>query len=168
MARALGVITAARVWDNGIVGRGTIYAPDFLNDTCLIRGRGTRFQEEASAGGYLIVIVARKFLVYAEIAEIRGPEELYLRRGFRSTIPGCSRPSDSDATSWTAKLAQAMNGTSYALAPAIRRNDVYDAVGSCLAAGDSLCIFPEGISHDQPGLLPLKCRCRAFEFKAKS
>lgn len=34
--------------------------------------------------------------------------------------------------------------------------DTFRAVYAALAAGDCVCLFPEGISHDEPGLQPLK------------
>eukprot|EP01056_Protomagalhaensia_sp_Gyna25_P001501 Protomagalhaensia_sp_Gyna_25__1500@NODE_176_length_4608_cov_524_977895_g138_i0_p1_GENE_NODE_176_length_4608_cov_524_977895_g138_i0NODE_176_length_4608_cov_524_977895_g138_i0_p1_ORF_typecomplete_len714_score142_92Acyltransferase/PF01553_21/1_3e28Peptidase_M50B/PF13398_6/0_065Caveolin/PF01146_17/1_5_NODE_176_length_4608_cov_524_977895_g138_i010873228 len=40
--------------------------------------------------------------------------------------------------------------------PKVDQGDIYEAVSRALYEGHSICIFPEGGSHDRPDLLPLK------------
>ena len=46
--------------------------------------------------------------------------------------------------------------SSYKVAPRVDQSLMFNAVSEALVAGKSVGIFPEGGSHDQPSLLPLK------------
>jgi len=43
-----------------------------------------------------------------------------------------------------------------AVAEVARNRETFEAAGRLLAAGGALALFPEGISHDEPSLLPMK------------
>lgn len=98
-----------------------------------------------------------------DIAEIRGPEEIRIKRPFKgklalSQLTG--RDDIDEAGNFTNKdhtgIKEGYQGTKYKLAPHIDQTKVYEAVFDRLRSGGCVGIFPEGGSHDRTGLLPLK------------
>jgi len=149
LAAGLGCITLRRVWDGANLGSGKIFAPDFQNNPRLIKGRGTRFDRETEVGGWIMVVVDGKQALRAEVAEIRGPQELYLKTSF---LEG----SDFGTPH---RLEVALTETIYSLASKRQGYDLKGSMSSVFAkltSGSTICLFPEGSSHDQPDLLPLK------------
>ncbi|EZG70493.1 putative glycerol-3-phosphate acyltransferase [Gregarina niphandrodes] len=47
-------------------------------------------------------------------------------------------------------------GATFTVFPKVDQGDVYESVSQALYEGSSICVFPEGGSHDRPELLPLK------------
>jgi glycerol-3-phosphate O-acyltransferase/dihydroxyacetone phosphate acyltransferase len=167
LANSLGSFTLYRVWDHARLGSGTIFAPDISGNPRLIRGRGTNFEQEAEVGGYLMVVVAGQCVLRAEISEIRGPEELYLKsrfpkRGEATYKSNCWSGSKGDVL---VDLADVLRHSTYSLAPKREGNSILKAAGAMFGADKAICLFPEGSSHDRPNLLPLKCKNASESFK---
>jgi glycerol-3-phosphate O-acyltransferase/dihydroxyacetone phosphate acyltransferase len=101
----------------------------------------------------------------AEILEIRGPEEIRLKRGFNGGVAMQQLTGRSDMTKDGTFIdgaeerkgtAKGFEGTAFKIAPKLDQTEVYDAVHTVLHHGGSIGIFPEGGSHDRTDLLPLK------------
>jgi glycerol-3-phosphate O-acyltransferase/dihydroxyacetone phosphate acyltransferase len=105
----------------------------------------------------------------AEILEIRGPEELLLKKPFQGKpalrqLTGRDDIGDGDSLSngdsqGPPVIAEGFEGTSYKTAPKVDQTMVYNEVFKRLNQGGCIGIFPEGGSHDRPELLPLKRKC---------
>ena len=141
-ATALGAITLHRVWDGANLGRGRIYSPDIKHEPQLIKGRGTHFDQDAKVGDFVMIVVAGQRILRAEISEIRGPHELYLKRGFAGVD----------------NLQAILTDSLYSLAPKRVSDNAFHSIFATFGAGGAICIFPEGTTHDQPDLLPLKSK----------
>lgn len=148
VARALNSVVLRRMWDRSQLGSGTIFAPKLSSNPRLIRGRGSRFDKEAEVGGYVTVVLNSKSVLTGEIEKIQGPDELLLKNGFRE---------DKDENS-KLSLANALKNIKYSLAPRNASSSSLGEVFQRFRGGGAICMFPEGTSHDQPDLLPLKCR----------
>lgn len=162
-AKAVGCIPVARALDDAKPGPGKIYLPDPINDPLLVRGVGSRFEEEAQVGGLLVLPYIDGAAASTEIAEIHGPGEIRLKKPFkgpdaikqltgRTDINEGGKPVNEE----TVDVSRNFQGTSYKTAPKVDQTKVYDAVFDRLDHGGCICIFPEGGSHDRTELLPLK------------
>jgi glycerol-3-phosphate O-acyltransferase / dihydroxyacetone phosphate acyltransferase len=145
-------------------GKGTIYLPDPVGDPSLVRGNGTKFDEDAEAGGMMLLpSVKGKAGSSQKIEEVLGPEELRLKRPFKEAVAISQltgrKDVDDDGQFKNTDLegpADGYQGTKYKLAPHVDQTKVYNAVFSRFRDGDCVAIFPEGGSHDRTALLPLK------------
>ena len=162
MARAAGAVPVGRALDSTKPGSGKIYLPDPQNDPTLIRGVGTQFEKECQVGGLLILPTVNGDAANTEISEIRGNEEVRLKKEFKGDVAlqqltgkrkenGEARTENGDV-----EKAQEFQGSSYKTAPKVDQSKVYDAVFDRLHSGGCVGIFPEGGSHDRTELLPLK------------
>ncbi|PMD55514.1 uncharacterized protein K444DRAFT_596419 [Hyaloscypha bicolor E] len=140
IATAMGCITLRRVWDRANLGRGRIFAPDITNEPQLIKGRGTRFDQDAKVGDFVMIVVAKQRILRAEISEIRGPQELYLKEGFT----GLDNPKE------------VLTDSLYSLARKPESDNAFPSIFAKFKEGGAICMFPEGTTHDQSDLLPLK------------
>ena len=167
-SRIMGAISVGRALDKTTPGKGKIYMPDPVNDPMLVRGIDTQFDHEAQIGGLLVLPSVNGDAANAEILEIRGPEEVKLKREFKGP-DAVKQLTGRDDTNEDRQLldsvgngqkgvSNAFKGTPYKIAPKVDQTKVYDAVFDRLNAGDCVCIFPEGGSHDRTELLPLKGR----------
>lgn len=164
LARAAGSLPVSRAMDLLKLGQGTIYLPDPVNNPKLIRGVGTNFESKGfEVGGSISLPTVNGQSHSADIAEIKGPEELVLKRPFKAKDPLYQLTGRTDITddgSFTGSLAgqdlSNFKGTKFKVAPHVDQTQVYDAVFSTLNDGGCVGIFPEGGSHDRPDLLPLK------------
>lgn len=163
-SRQVGAVPVGRAQDSAKPAKGTIYLPDPINDPTLIRGIGTRFDEEAEVSGMIFLpSVKGQSGSSVDVAEIVGPEELRLRRPFKGKVPMSQLTGRSDideegnfSDTSVSGCADNFEGTKFKFAPHIDQTKVYEAVFSRLRNGGTVGIFPEGGSHDRPGLLPLK------------
>jgi glycerol-3-phosphate O-acyltransferase/dihydroxyacetone phosphate acyltransferase len=163
LARGIGTLPVARAMDNLKAGTGTIYLPDPVNQPTLLRGVGTNFEGPGfEKEGTIALPTINGTSHSTAIAEIRGPEELILKKPFKhrdalfqltgrkdigsdGSFPGNAVEQDPD-----------FKGSKFKVAPHVDQTAVYKAVFARLNAGGCVGIFPEGGSHDRPSLLPLK------------
>jgi glycerol-3-phosphate O-acyltransferase/dihydroxyacetone phosphate acyltransferase len=166
MAGLTGVVPVGRAMDATKPAQGKIYLPDPINDPCLVRGVGTNFEDSLfMIGGSLVLPKVDNKAATAEILEIKGPEEIRLKRGFKGGVAMQQLTGRNDMTkdgtfidSASAKkgVADGFEGINFLVAPKLDQTEVYDAVHAVLHNGGSIGIFPEGGSHDRTDLLPLK------------
>lgn len=166
LARAVGALPVARALDKLKAAAGRIYLPDPSNDPTLLRGVGTQFDKQAQVGGLLVLPSVNGVAANAEISEIRGAEEIVLKKEFKGDDAVRQLTSHKDINTTENSNGNQINGTSHALsevigtpfktAPKVDQTRVYDAVFERLDGGGCVGIFPEGGSHDRTELLPLK------------
>jgi glycerol-3-phosphate O-acyltransferase/dihydroxyacetone phosphate acyltransferase len=166
MAAASGAVPVGRAMDQTKPADGKIYLPDPVNDPLLVRGVGTNFEaKDFQVGGSLVLPKVDNKAAAAEIQDIKGPEELRLKRPFKGGIAMQQLTGRNDMTedgtfvngaSATIGPAPDYEGSSFQIAPKLDQSNVYDAVHTVLHRGGTVGIFPEGGSHDRTDLLPLK------------
>jgi glycerol-3-phosphate O-acyltransferase/dihydroxyacetone phosphate acyltransferase len=166
VSSALGAVPVGRAMDLVRPAAGKIYLPDPVNDPCLVRGVGSNFEGEGfQVGGSISLPKVNGVTASAEILEIKGPEELRLKRPFKGGIAMQQLTGRNDMTEdgtfvegASSKMGpvSGFEGTPFKVAPKLNQSEVYDAVHTALVRGGSVGIFPEGGSHDQTQLLPLK------------
>lgn len=166
MAGLTGVVPVGRAMDATKPATGMIYLPDPITDPCLIRGVGTNFEDpKFMVGGSLVLPKVDNKAATAEILEIKGPEEIRLKRGFKGGVAMQQLTGRNDMTkdgtfidgaSAKKGVADGFEGINFLVAPKLDQTEVYDAVHAVLHHGGSIGIFPEGGSHDRTDLLPLK------------
>lgn len=166
MATLSGAVPVGRAMDMTRPAPGKIYLPDPVNDPCLLRGVGTNFEaKEFQIGGSIVLPKVDNKAASAEIQEIKGPEEIRLKRPFKGGIAMQQLTGRNDMTadgtfvngaSSTLGIAPDYEGTNFQVAPKLNQTEVYDAVHTVLHRGGTIGIFPEGGSHDRTDLLPLK------------
>ncbi|OCK82310.1 glycerol-3-phosphate O-acyltransferase [Lepidopterella palustris CBS 459.81] len=166
-ARRAGSLPVGRALDATKAAPGKIYLPDPVNDPCLVRGVGTNFDaKDFQVGGLLVLPSVNNLAASAEIQEIKGPEEIRLKRPFKGGIPLRQLTGRDDITEDGKFMnngseirngpAPDFEGINFKVAPKVDQTEVYDAVFDTLTHGGCIGIFPEGGSHDRPELLPLK------------
>ncbi|KAF3006481.1 hypothetical protein E8E13_004046 [Curvularia kusanoi] len=166
MAGLTGVVPVGRAMDATKPAEGKIYLPDPVNDPCLVRGVGTNFEDpKFMVGGSIVLPKVDNKAATAEILEIKGPEEIRLKRGFKGGVAMQQLTGRNDMTkdgtfidgaSEKKGVADGFEGINFLVAPKLDQTEVYDAVHAVLHHGGSIGIFPEGGSHDRTDLLPLK------------
>lgn len=183
MSRLSGAVPVGRALDTTKSMPGRVYLPDPDNDPTLLRGVGTNFEApDFQIGGLVVLPVVDNVTANTEIAEIKGPEEMRLKKPFKSAIAlyqltgrnieeekkdAINVHANGLANSHTnglsnghsqpkANIGKNFEGTTFKVAPKIDQTKVYDAVFGRLQAGGCVTIFPEGGSHDRTELLPLK------------
>ncbi|EDP50502.1 hypothetical protein KXW98_001181 [Aspergillus fumigatus] len=163
LARGIGTVPVARAMDNVKPGVGTIYLPDPVNQPTLLRGVGTNFEgPEFEKEGTISLPTINGTSHSAAIAEIRGPEELVLKKPFKAKdalFQLTGRHDITDDGTFTGDGSAKdpdFQGSKFKVSPHVDQTAVYQAVFGRLNAGGCVGIFPEGGSHDRPNLLPLK------------
>ncbi|KAJ5190749.1 uncharacterized protein N7498_009734 [Penicillium cinerascens] len=162
LARGIGSLPVARAMDNLKPGTGTVYLPDPVNEPTLLRGVGTNFEGPGfEKEGTIALPTINGTSHSTAIGEIRGPEELILKKPFkhRDALFQLTGRKDIDGNgnfSGDAKPDSDFKGSKFKVAPHVDQTAVYEAVFARLNAGGCVGIFPEGGSHDRPSLLPLK------------
>lgn len=164
LARAIGTVPVARAMDNLKPGQGTIYLPDPVNQPTVIRGVDTNFEAAGyEKDGTIALPTINGTSHSATIAEIRGPQELVIKKPFKhrdALFQLTGRRDIADDGTFTGDVSgqdlSDFKGTKFKVAPHVDQTAVYEAVFARLNAGGCVGIFPEGGSHDRPGLLPLK------------
>jgi glycerol-3-phosphate O-acyltransferase/dihydroxyacetone phosphate acyltransferase len=87
MAGLTGVVPVGRAMDMTKPAEGKIYLPDPISDPTLLRGVGTNFEDKAfQIGGSIVLPKVDNKAATAEILEIRGPEEIRLKRSFKGGV----------------------------------------------------------------------------------
>lgn len=166
MAGLTGVVPVGRAMDMTKPAKGKVYLPDPINNPCLLRGVDTNFEDTAfQIGGSIVLPKVDNKAATAEILEIKGPEEMRLKRGFKGGVAMQQLTGRNDMTkdgtfidgsADKEPIADGFEGTEFKTAPKLDQSEVYDAVHTVLHHGGSIGIFPEGGSHDRTDLLPLK------------
>ena len=161
-----GSVPVGRALDATKAVKGKIYLPDPINDPCLVRGVDTNFEaKDFQVGGLLVLPSINNLAASSEILEIKGPEEIRLKRPFKGAGALKQLTGREDITEdgkfeggSEAKNGPApgFEGINFKVAPKVDQTEVYDAVFATLNHGGCIGIFPEGGSHDRPELLPLK------------
>jgi glycerol-3-phosphate O-acyltransferase/dihydroxyacetone phosphate acyltransferase len=159
-AGLVGAVPVGRALDSTKKMKGKIYLPDPEKSPLLVRGVGTNFEhKDVQVGGLLVLPKVKGVAANAEILEIVGPEEIRLKKPFKSSIAinqltGRQRVVADGKTE--EDLPKVFDGTPFEIAPKVDQTKVYDAVFEKLNSGGCVGIFPEGGSHDRTELLPLK------------
>jgi glycerol-3-phosphate O-acyltransferase/dihydroxyacetone phosphate acyltransferase len=163
LARGIGTLPVARAMDNLKPGTGTIYLPDPIHEPTLLRGVGTNFEGPGfEKDGTIALPTINGTSHSAPIAEVRGPEELVLKKPFKhrdalGQLTGRKDiGSDGKFSGDVSEQNPDFKGTKFKVAPHVDQTAVYQAVFKRLGAGGCVGIFPEGGSHDRTTLLPLK------------
>lgn len=163
LAKGIGTLPVARAMDNLKPGKGTIYLPDPVNEPTLLRGVGTNFEDPTfEVEGTIALPTINGTSHSTAIAEIRGPEELVLKKPFKhrdALFQLTGRQDigkDGKFSGDAADKNSDFEGTKFKVAPHVDQTAVYEAVFGRLNAGGCVGIFPEGGSHDRTELLPLK------------
>lgn len=164
LARAAGAVPVARAMDSLTAAQGTIYLPDPENNPTLLKGIGTNFNAPVfEVGGTINLPPIKGETHHAEIGEIKGPDEIILKKPFRTRaalrmLTGRDDIDDEGkfSTDGSAKDLSEFKGTKFKVAPHVDQTAVYNAVFQTLNDNGTIGIFPEGGSHDRPDLLPLK------------
>ncbi|PLB55054.1 putative glycerol-3-phosphate acyltransferase Sct1 [Aspergillus steynii IBT 23096] len=164
LARGIGTVPVARAMDNMKVGAGTIYLPDPVNQPTLVRGIDTNFEGPGfEKEGTIALPTINRTSHSGTIAEIRGPEELILKKPFKARDPLYQLTGRKDITNdgqFTGDSSDrdlaGFKGAKFKVSPHVDQTAVYEAVFARLNAGGCVGIFPEGGSHDRTELLPLK------------
>ncbi|KAF2842087.1 hypothetical protein M501DRAFT_927937 [Patellaria atrata CBS 101060] len=163
-AGSLGAVAVGRALDSTKPAKGKVYLPDPVNHPCLIRGIDTNFESsEFMVGGLVVLPSVNNTAANAEILEIRGPEELQLKKPFKGAVAlrqltgreDIDEDGKIDGTVVTGP-ADGFQGINFKVAPKVDQSKVYDAVFERLNQEGCVGIFPEGGSHDRTELLPLK------------
>lgn len=163
-SRQTGAVPVGRAQDAARPKSGTVYLPDPIGDPTLVRGIGTNFERDAEIGGMIFLPAGKgQASTSVDIAEIHGPEEIRVKRPFKTRLAVfqlTARDDIDESGNFTNKelkgIKDGYSGTPYKLAPHIDQTKVYEAVFDRLRSGGCVGIFPEGGSHDRTGLLPLK------------
>ncbi|KAL5336795.1 hypothetical protein BJX70DRAFT_400287 [Aspergillus crustosus] len=163
LARNIGTVPVSRAMDMLKPGQGIVYLPDPINEPTLLRGVGINFEGPGFEKDGTIALPTINGTSHSEsIAEIRGPEELVLKKPFNHKDALFQLTGRKDITddgkfsSDGSDKDQDFKGSKFKVAPHVDQSAVYDAVFGRLLAGGCIGIFPEGGSHDRPDLLPLK------------
>ncbi|PVU92109.1 hypothetical protein BB559_003840 [Furculomyces boomerangus] len=138
-ARILRAIPVERAMDNKVKGIGRIKLETRYEDPRKLTGIGTKFTQEFVVGDR-ISIEAGKF--QTKVEEILSDTELLVSNEIKSLE--VLEPLTSE------------NGAKYDKVPPMDQHEMYKAVYERLNNGECIGIFPEGGSHDQSKLLPLK------------
>ncbi|CAK7200009.1 Glycerol-3-phosphate/dihydroxyacetone phosphate acyltransferase [Sporothrix eucalyptigena] len=167
-SRQVGSVPVGRAQDSAKPVRGTIFLPDPIGDPTLLQGVDTNFEKDAEVNGMVFLpSVKGQSGSSVDIAKILGPDKLRLKRPF-SGRTAMTQLTGRDASEFDEDgnflnkeqkqggLASGYTGSKFKLAPHIDQTKVYHAVFNRLRNGGCVGIFPEGGSHDRPGLLPLK------------
>ena len=156
MSAKMGALTVSRAMDEVKPAKGKIFLPDQDNDPTLIRGVGTDFTNgDFQKGGLIVLPRVGDQTPSTDIAEILGPEELRLKKPFKT--PEALRLLTQEGSDNTpGGSATQSKGTRFKVAPHVDQSKVYDTVFQDLIAGGCIGMFPEGGSHDRLDLLPLK------------
>ena len=169
-ARSVGAVSVGRALDKTKSVPGKIYLPDPENDPTLIRGVGTNFESsDFQVGGLIVLPSVNNSAANSEIAEIKGTEELRIKRPFKGDVAlkqltGISVVSEignsgNGHVSTSETASKEFQGTPFKVAPKVDQTQVYDQVFDRLSRNGCVGIFPEGGSHDRTELLPLKGMC---------
>ncbi|KZF23755.1 hypothetical protein L228DRAFT_253014 [Xylona heveae TC161] len=162
IARKLGTVPVARTMDRAKPGKGSVYLPDPIENPLLLRGIGTDFTGPDFAVGSTIYLPAiNGQSERLDIADIRGPEEVILKKAPSSAdalyqLTGEHNVFGLESNVDCKKGYPSFAGSRYKVAPHMDQSHVYQAVFDRLNQGGCVGIFPEGGSHDRPDLLPLK------------
>ncbi|KAL2852384.1 hypothetical protein BJY01DRAFT_95457 [Aspergillus pseudoustus] len=164
LARNIGTVPVSRAMDMLKPGQGTVYLPDPVDQPTLLRGVGTNFEGPGFEKDGTIALPTINGTSHSQnIAEIRGPEELLLKKEFKHKDALFQLTGRKDITDGGKFIGDASNqdredfkGSKFKVAPHVDQTAVYEAVFARLRSGGCIGIFPEGGSHDRPDLLPLK------------
>jgi len=126
-----------RAQDMTVAHPGAIFLQDRTRPLT-ISGAGTNFTQLKP--GMLIVLT--NDLGNSEIESIESDVELTLKREFRGLR--------------ALEVLETPGGTPFKTAPKVDQSWVYEKVFERIEEGGCIGIYPEGGSHDRPGLLPLK------------
>lgn len=126
MIRQFNSIPVTRPQDNAIKGVGKVTI-----EGDVVTGQGTNFLEDFPKGSAILVMHE-----IVKVAQVKTSNLLILKG--RSTSLDTTQPQ------------------SYKIVPQVNQDEMFQKVWGILQNGGCVGIFPEGGSHDQPQLLPLK------------
>ena len=141
LARWANSVPVIRPQDRAVVGAGAITVD---TENKLLIGAGTDFQSND------IIVKGAKI-------DIKGLGNLIVNEVISDTQLSFTLEDEDKMKDLEASVAAARNRRlAYRVLPKINQREVYKEVHQRLDKGGSIIIFPEGGSHDQPKLLPLK------------
>mmetsp|Transcript_14897 Transcript_14897/g.48607 ORF Transcript_14897/g.48607 Transcript_14897/m.48607 type:complete len:699 (+) Transcript_14897:83-2179(+) len=159
-ARVLEAVPVERPQDLARVGLGRISAAKRGDDDddAVVRGvGGTKFTEQATVGGQIVIAAGPHKGTIAKVAAVVGDELLRTSGRFRDQNDQEVDLSSSSPDGATGEEEESSPPTySYKLIPKLDHHEMYDAVYDRLTSRGAVGIFPEGGSHDRASLLPLK------------
>ena len=173
-ASLVGAVPVGRALDSTKAAKGKIYLPDPNNNPLLVRGVGTNFEStDVQIGGLLVLPTVNQAAANAEIGEVKGPEEIKLKKPFKgetalNQLTGRKLVVPDGKTEEKMANGGGFQGTAFKVAPKVDQTKVYDAVFDRLNEGGCVGIFPEGGSHDRTDLLPLKGMSCSSDFDEKA
>ncbi|KAG8968616.1 hypothetical protein FRC03_006737 [Tulasnella sp. 419] len=150
-ARLMSSIPVARAADEAKPGTGRIGLS--ADDPCLVVGYGTRFTAELAPKKQVMLSKAVGNTL-AEVIEVISDTEARVKKEFGG-----------ESGKTTAKIREVLqqqkesnnlDGLDFKVLPYVDQGEMYGHVYRRLKEGGSICIFPEGGSHDRTDLLPLK------------
>jgi glycerol-3-phosphate O-acyltransferase / dihydroxyacetone phosphate acyltransferase len=133
------LVPVMRAQDMTVTHPGVLFLHD-RTQPLKITGEGTKFTQLKP--GSLVVLPNN--LGSSEVETIESDTELSLKREFRGLR--------------ALEALESEGGTTFKTAPKVDQSWVYEKVFERLEEGGCIGIYPEGGSHDRPGLLPLKGR----------
>ncbi|KAI0831214.1 glycerol-3-phosphate O-acyltransferase [Trametes gibbosa] len=143
-AGLMASIPVVRAADDMKPGTGTITISE---DSCIVIGHGTCFTSEFKPKMQVMLPKSVGSSV-AEVVEVLSDTKLRLKKEFQGTARLREKLKELQASG--------QQGFSFQKLPFVDQHEMYQHVYQSLTEGGSICIFPEGGSHDRTDLLPLK------------
>jgi glycerol-3-phosphate O-acyltransferase / dihydroxyacetone phosphate acyltransferase len=145
LAKALLTIPLDRPNDYRRLGPGKIYPSQSEKGSIVLSGHCTRFgQDTAIADNYIIILNDAGHSAMAKIKSVLSDKAVELYTDFA--------PASVAREIFTTRPS----GFQYWIAPKLDRSPLYSRLIDLLTKGNGLLVFPEGSSHDTPGLLPFQ------------
>ncbi|KAF2720368.1 hypothetical protein K431DRAFT_285852 [Polychaeton citri CBS 116435] len=158
LAGLMNSVSVGRAMDSKKSAQGKIRFKS-LDEQDVIEGLdGADFtSDQFMKSGLLVLPSVNSESANAEIAEIRGPTEILLKKPFKGEV-AFKQLTGQDLDGPLRKDVDLSNfgGTKFSVAPHVDQSAVYDSVFRRMEEGGCIGIFPEGGSHDRTELLPLK------------
>ena len=140
--------------------RGTP-SPDPINDPCLVRGVDTNFEDPLfMVGGSLVLPKVDNKAATAEILEIKGPEEIRLKRGFKGGVAMQQLTGRNDMTkdgtfingaSAKKGVEDGFEGINFLVAPKLRIKPRSTTLYTlCSTTVEALVSFPRVVATTEP------------------
>ncbi|KAJ3412609.1 hypothetical protein HDV05_000477 [Chytridiales sp. JEL 0842] len=180
VAKAMDSIAVVRPQDLARKGSGTVYLPEPDTDPYSVKGINTKFRTEVKVRDTLSL---PNKMGNAEVGEVVSDTELRLAKpwvgdgalrcltarkqvesvvatGRRKVVPEMTAEGGSGKVGRGSDEGEVDDGmvvgSSYKIMPYVDQSKFFDDVTDRLIGGNAVAIFPEGGSHDQTQLLPLK------------
>ncbi|GBG23921.1 Glycerol-3-phosphate O-acyltransferase 1 [Hondaea fermentalgiana] len=149
VARALHVVPVVRPQDKAVPGQGLVIGIDI--ETCKIYTRNGNLLDDCAQPGCSVAI---KGVGQVVVASVESDDELTFK------------PPPEDSSLKLENLST--EGMSFKVVPKIPQHELFEKVFDKLRNGGTIGIFPEGGSHDNSTLLPLKAGVAVMALGARA